>query len=98
MKMVTTPQGIQFFYQADHLLKVGLLATIRQSGIILIKNTYLGTSLVVQQLRLQVPGTRGLGSIPGQGTRFDMVQLEFTCYERKALAQPNKQNQVKQLF
>ena len=33
-----------------------------------------GTSLVVQWLRLQAPNTEGLGSIPGQGTRFHMLQ------------------------
>ena len=31
--------------------------------------------LVVQWLRLQVPSAGGLGSIPGQGTRFHMPQL-----------------------
>ena len=33
-----------------------------------------GTSLVVQWLRLQAPNTGGFGSIPGQGTRFHMLQ------------------------
>ena len=32
------------------------------------KNIPVGTSLVVQQLRLCIPNAGGLGSIPGQGT------------------------------
>ena len=35
-----------------------------------------GTSLVVQRLRLQAPNAGGLGWIPGQGTRSDMLQLK----------------------
>ena len=34
----------------------------------------LGTSLVVQWLRLHAPNVGGLGSIPGQGTRSHMLQ------------------------
>ena len=34
-----------------------------------------GTSLVVQWLRLHAPCAGGPGSIPGQGTRFHMLQL-----------------------
>ena len=34
-----------------------------------------GTSLVVQWLRLCTPKAGGLDSIPGQGTRFHMLQL-----------------------
>ena len=37
----------------------------------------LGTSLVVQWLRLHAPNARGLGSIPGQGTRSHMPQLKI---------------------
>ena len=41
----------------------------------LILNFYtLGTSLVVQWLRLHAPSAGGLGSIPGQGTRSHMLQ------------------------
>ena len=36
----------------------------------------LGTSLVVQWLRLRAPNAGGLGSIPGQGTRSHMLQLK----------------------
>ena len=36
---------------------------------------YIGTSLVVQWLRLCAPNTGDLGSIPGQGTRSHMSQL-----------------------
>ena len=35
-----------------------------------------GASLVVQQLRLHIPNVEGPGSIPGQGTRFHMLQLK----------------------
>ena len=35
----------------------------------------LGTSLVVQWLRLCTPNAGGLGSIPGQGARSHMQQL-----------------------
>ena len=38
--------------------------------------TFLGTSLVVQWLRLRTPNAGGLGSIPGQGTRSHMPQLK----------------------
>ena len=37
----------------------------------------LGTSLVVQWLRLPTPNAGGLGSIPGQGTRLHMPQLKI---------------------
>ena len=35
----------------------------------------MGTSVVVQWLRLHPPNAGGLGSIPGQGTRFHTPQL-----------------------
>ena len=44
------------------------------SGFSLI-NSNLGTSLVVQGLRLGAPNAGGLGLIPGQGTRSRMLQL-----------------------
>ena len=34
-----------------------------------------GASLVVQQLRLRAPNAGSLGSIPGQGTRSQMLPL-----------------------
>ena len=37
----------------------------------------MGTSLVVQWLRLHAPNTGGLGSIPSQGTRSYMLQLKI---------------------
>ena len=40
-----------------------------------ILNSYLGTSLVVQWLRLCTSNAGGPGSIPGQGTRSYMLQL-----------------------
>ena len=36
---------------------------------------HLGTSLVVQQLRLHAPNAGGLGSILSQGTRSHMMKL-----------------------
>ena len=36
----------------------------------------LGTSVVVQWLRLHTPNAGGWGSIPGQGTRLHMLQLK----------------------
>ena len=42
-----------------------------------LKIPVLGTSLVVQWLRLHAPNARGLGSIPGQGTRSRMLQLKI---------------------
>ena len=35
----------------------------------------IGTSMVVQWLRLQAPNAAGLGSVPGQGTRSHKPQL-----------------------
>ena len=35
----------------------------------------MGTSLVVQWLRLHTPNAKGPSSIPGWGTRFHMLQL-----------------------
>ena len=40
-----------------------------------LNHIHLGTSLVVQWLRLWVPSARGLGSVPGQRPRFHMPQL-----------------------
>ena len=37
----------------------------------------IGTSLVVQWLRLYAPNAEGLGSIPGQGTRARMLPLKI---------------------
>ena len=41
------------------------------------KNYNLGTSLVVQGLRLRVRNAGGLGSIPGQGTRSHVLQIKM---------------------
>ena len=38
---------------------------------------FLGTSLVVQWLRLRAPNAGGAGLIPGQGTRCHMLQLKI---------------------
>ena len=42
-----------------------------------IKNTLLGTPLVVQRLELSPPNAGGLVSIPGQVTRSHMPQLKI---------------------
>ena len=38
----------------------------------------MGTSLMVQSLRLRSPKTGGPGLIPGQGTGSHMLQLKFS--------------------
>ena len=50
----------------------------------------LGTSLVVQWLRLQAPDAGGSGSIPGQGARYHMPQLKDPACCNEDPAQPNK--------
>ena len=44
-----------------------------------------GTSLVLQWLRLGAPNVGGLGSIPGQGTRSHMLQLDPAQPKNKCL-------------
>ena len=46
---------------------------------------------VVQWLRLRIPNSGSLGSIPGQGTRSHMPQLRGLHASAKDLAQPNKE-------
>ena len=41
------------------------------------ENYFRGTSLEVHWLRLCAPSARGLGSVPGQGTKSCMLQLRF---------------------
>ena len=41
------------------------------------QNSRKGTSLMVEWVRLWAPNAGGLGSIPGQGTRFRMQQLKI---------------------
>ena len=43
----------------------------------MLTKTRIGTSLVVQWLRPQVPNTRGWSSIPGQETRSHVPQLRL---------------------
>ena len=40
------------------------------------KGLFMGTSLVVQQLRCHAPNAGGPSSIPGQGTRSHMARLD----------------------
>ena len=47
------------------------------------ENNFIGTSLVVQWLRLLAPNAQGLGSIPGQGTRSHMLQLRVHLLQLK---------------
>ena len=46
-------------------------------------NKKMGTSLVVQWLRLCAPGAGGMGSIPSQGTRSHMSQLRVHMLQVK---------------
>ena len=48
-----------------------------------IYKTKTGTSLLVQWLRLHTPNAGGPGSIPGQGTRSHMLQLNIPYTEMK---------------
>ena len=51
----------------------------------------LGTSLVVQWIRLHAPSVGGPGSIPGQGTRSHMRAATKSSHATtKEQAQPNK--------
>ncbi|TEA37609.1 hypothetical protein DBR06_SOUSAS5310036, partial [Sousa chinensis] len=50
----------------------------------------LGTSLVVQWLRLHTPNAGGLGSIPGQGTRSHTSQLRVRMLQLKNLHAASK--------
>ena len=43
----------------------------------------MGTSLVVQWLRIRAPNAGGPGSIPGQGTRSRMLQLRAHMLQLK---------------
>ena len=38
-----------------------------------------GTSLVIQCLRIHTPNASSMGLIPGQGTRSHMLQLRVPC-------------------
>ena len=44
-----------------------------------------GTSLVIQWLTICTPNAGGPGSIPGQGTRYHMLQLRFHMLKLKIL-------------
>ena len=55
-----------------------------------ILNMYIGTSLVVQWLRLHTPNAGSLGSIPGQGTRFHMPQLRARMPQLRSPGAPTK--------
>ena len=50
-----------------------------------LKSQKRGTSLVAQCLRLLTSNTRGLGSTPGQETRFHMLQLKTQRSTAKTL-------------
>ena len=56
----------------------------RQLSVCELQIRSLGTSLVVQWLRLCACSAGGLGSIPGQRTRWHMLQLEnISCTTRR---------------
>ena len=52
----------------------------------------MGTSLVVQWLRLQAPNAVGQGSIPGQGTRSHMPQRRLKILWAATKTQHNQIN------
>ena len=52
-----------------------LLSVFSFESKLFIENASVGTSLVVQWLRLWAPNARGPGLIPGQGTIFHMPKL-----------------------
>ena len=65
------------------------------NGTYLLRNSE-GTSLVVQWLRLHAPNVGGVGSIRGQGTRFQgprlrvpVLQLKNPTCRDEDLVQPN---------
>ena len=51
--------------------------------ILWLKKNFMGTSLVVQWLRLRAPNAGGLGSIPGQGARSHVPQLRVCMRQLK---------------
>ena len=51
----------------------------------------MGTSLVVQRLRLHAPKARGLSSIPCQGSRSHMLQLKKQTNRSKHVTQQESQ-------
>ena len=55
----------------------------------------LGTSLVVQWLRLRTPNAGGLGSIPGQGSRFRKPQLKSSHAPTKSKGSRFRKPQLK---
>ena len=60
----------------DHLAKYTLSYVSPEMNRAKTKSKQVGwTSLVVRWLRLGAPNVGGLGSIPGQGTRYHMPQL-----------------------
>ena len=68
------------------------------------KSEQIGTSLVVQWLRLCAPNAGGLVSIPGQGTRSHLQQLRVHMPQLKTLhaatktpVQPNKKTKIKKM-
>ena len=56
---------------------IGYLLSVAKKTIPLVLKFTVGTSLVVQWLRLHTPNAGGPGSIPGQGTRSHMQQLKI---------------------
>ena len=55
-----------------------------------------GTSLVVQWLRLRTPSAGGLGSIPDQGTRSQMLQRRVHMPQLKILHTATKRSRMPQ--
>ena len=56
----------------------------------------IGSSLVVQWLRLQAPNAGGSGLIPGQGTGSHMPQVRVHMLQLKISHAATKRSQIKQ--
>jgi len=56
---------------------------------------HLGTSLVVQWLRLHAPSAGGLGSIPRQGTRAHMPELNSNAATGRSFKLPRRPGAAK---
>ena len=67
----------------ESLMRVGVLSWCQIVYLPREKGATLGTSLVVQWLRLWTPNAVGLGSIPGQGTRSHMPYLRGHMPQRR---------------
>ena len=84
-------EEIEMWSWQCHLHSVSILLT---AGVAVYKveqeDTFRGTSLAVQWLRLRAPTAGGPSSIPAQGTRPHMLQLKIPCTAARTWHNPNK--------